>query len=333
VIYKTSFTYLFIEKALVETLFKKLTMKENTGENKKICIVTGCSTLSTSIVRHLLQGDHSNKINEVHVFLFHGEESGRKQFEELGAKVDILDPNDREGLKEGFKNRESVFILPPLREESYKWIPPVMEACNENKVCCVGLASWIGTEHATHDSNLGRYYEIEKMFKELKNIKCRCVKKLDYFNQDFIFQAPSMQDHGLIFLNTGDNKFAPVDACDVSEALACLLATHDPNKEGFEMLHFVGPQKLNGKEIAEIAAKTLHGDYSYKDTDREECISRLMKHPKAEKFKVEMICDYFDLVRENKIDESSNDLKDVLKREPRKLEVFFKENESAFRPS
>lgn len=187
------------------------------------------------------------------------------------------------------------------------------------------------------------FHAVEKMVRECcgkKAIKHECIFRVAFCDQLFFMLSAIIQSRGLMPLTSKSAKFAPVNMKDIAMASAMLLC--DP--AAFEKWHrqtltLTGPDAYNGPMLVELVNKTIHTHIEFAEVSMREMCKILMKsmmHDPAmtmvDVTELRIMMGWMEMLRENKMDVMTPELKELLGRNPTSVVQFFEDNPDAFRP-
>jgi len=231
-----------------------------------------------------------------------------------------------------------------------------MEAIRKANVRRVILISCAGAETNDKLRHLHEYAEIEKEFRN-QGYNWQCVLRNEFPQNWFHAWAQPVEDKGQFPLSTGrDRKFAPVRLEDVCCALKDIIRGEESNnnRHNKQIYTLTGPETLNGPKIVEELNQVVQGRVNYQDVDRqqmERILRSLREREEAQRggrddddsnrdyfegqptdCQIQTILDYFEYVKSGKADRTTEDLRKLTGREGQRVEQFFKEHASEFRP-
>ncbi|KAI9179682.1 hypothetical protein H9P43_005012 [Blastocladiella emersonii ATCC 22665] len=293
----------------------------------------------------------AHKFNKVIMGVRNEDNEYVRELHKLGAEIQRYDPiNDANRLKDLLKGTDSLLLIPV--HDEHKMVEAsenILRAAEHNNVGRVMLWSHVGVEHhggnvaavagtkpvrPTHEwmKVLECFAKLEKSVRDSK-IKNDVIFRLGFISQAFFALSNVMQNRGLFPLTSKDGKMAPVNAKDVGQAGAVLLA--DPNlfdKHNKQTLILTGPKAYTGPELTNIVNKTLNARIEFEEVPLDSMHEILEKGADADKTEIAITMAGFQLLHEKKLDIVSNDLHKVLGRNPADIDTFFRENADSFRP-
>lgn len=146
------------------------------------------------------------------------------------------------------------------------------------------------------------------------------------------------REEGLLPLPIGGfGKFAPVALGDVVHVAAHVLA--GKGKMGFDDRHrgqlmtVTGPLLCAGKELAEAGSKALGQELEFDDISEREAKRVLEAQSDLDKSEIEVILEYYSLVREGKMNYiATTAFHDVTGAHPTEVDEFFRMYAMELRP-
>ncbi|KAI9145302.1 hypothetical protein BKA69DRAFT_559790 [Paraphysoderma sedebokerense] len=249
-----------------------------------------------------------------------------KELTEMGATIVELDAAKPETLENAFKNVQKVLVIPSTGEEKVEHALNYIEAASKAKVQFVVLISVIGAEKR-HDLYGRQFMELEAALARstLKN----CILRVGFFQQDLLLVKDKLKE-GKLALPIGEGMFAPIHWDDVARSAALVLDKGAELYDG-KTLHLVGPELLNGSQLAEKATKDLKNSIKYApgeftlDSFKQHILSLGLSETEAEAIKEQCA-----LVAKGGLEFEGPGVKEVERQEAKSVDAFFMENKKVF---
>ncbi|KAJ3089671.1 hypothetical protein HK102_005784 [Quaeritorhiza haematococci] len=297
--------------------------------------------MGLATVRHLFKEGTQRRIN---VFAgVHRKQSETSQLDsahtaainelkELGAHIVEIDADDDKSLDEAFNGIHKLFIIPPTDESKLHHGLQYIEAASRAKIPFVLMLSVIGAEHR-HDL-LGKQFLSMEAALARSGLNHTLLRVGFYQENLLLFSKKIAEDH-VIPLPLGDNGcFAPVSWDDVGAAASRVLDKHD---EHIGMTHnLVGPEIVNGNQIAEKASKALGQPVKYSPISADSMRQYLREIQQQQQQaagggvtwdlssnEIESIVAMCDLIAKDQLRVETPVVKQILGREARFLDTFF----------
>ncbi|KAI7903400.1 uncharacterized protein BX663DRAFT_508471 [Cokeromyces recurvatus] len=221
-------------------------------------------------------------------------------------------------------------------------------------------------QNQSHYRNFKEYREIEECVKKAFSGNKHCICRHSIFNQLYYFLAPVMEGKNMMELPVKeDAKWNTVDMIDVVEAVYCLAKQarkrQQNNNTHKQLYEFTGQHNMASKEMCkEIGEGLGNRDMKYRRISSDEMKQMLLSMRDDHRFKerpkehgdfkkgkdgfwsmplgkflnnhnIETMLEYWCLANENQQDYHSNDLQNILNRQPRKLKEYFEINRDHFK--
>ncbi|KAI8066652.1 hypothetical protein BC940DRAFT_301965 [Gongronella butleri] len=232
------------------------------------------------------------------------------------------------------------------------------------------MLSIVGADRAQNQQgqchHLCEYFQLEQRCKEIMQNKCHVVR-VSIFNQLFYFMAPMIEGQGVLRLPIQEGqKWTPVDLQDVIEAFVQLSKRgQQPRGVAFgleaakELYQFTPTQVRPINELTrEIAQGLDRGELRYETASKEQTRKWLQQMRDDNRFRhrpdnkaesrrdrpftfplgrylndemIDTILEVWQLANDGQMDIVTNDLKQVLGKEPQDIKQYFKSNRQQFR--
>jgi len=217
--------------------------------------------------------------------------------------------------------------------------------------------------NAAADSNedskyLHEFAEIEREFKNC-GYNWNCILRTEFPQNWFHAWSRAVEDKGEFPLSTGqDRRFAPIRIEDISCAIKDIVRGNENsgvitkmwggNRHNNQTYTLTGPESATGPRIVDELNRAVQARVTFKDVDRNqmEQILRALRDEDPQKkqdrgryfegqptdVQILSILDYFDYVKAGRADRTTDDLRKITGRDGQRVETFFKDHASEFRP-
>jgi len=318
--------------------------------------MTGCDYFNGhEIARHLLSV-HRRDNEQCRLVCTGAHKNRMRDLERQGADVVQVKPDDVKEYEAVFRDCDWVILVSIPEHDRVESSRRIMEAIKRANVKRVILISSTGAESNEKLKHLHEYAEIEKEFKN-QGYNWNCVLRNEFSQNWFHAWSQPVEDKGQFPLSTGrDKKFAPVRLEDVCCALKDIIRGEEStnNKHNKQIYTLTGPEAVNGPKIVDELNRVVQGRVNYADVDRQqmEKVLRSLREREQQQrggrdddddnrdyfedqptdTQIHTILDYFDYVKSGKADRTTEDLRKLTGRDGQRVEAFFKEHASEFRP-
>jgi len=216
---------------------------------------------------------------------------------------------------------------------------------------------------------LYEFAEIEREFKN-RGYNWTCILRTEFPQDWFHAWSYPVEAKGEFPLYIGqDRKFAPIRIADLSCAVKDIVRENENtstvakmlggNKHNNQTYTLTGPESATGPRIVEALNRAVQANVTFKDVDRNqmEQVLRSLRDDEPQKqrytrsqaregaddnrryfegqptdVQILTILDFFDYVKAGKADRVTDDLRKITGRDGQRVETFFKDNSSEFRP-
>jgi len=231
------------------------------------------------------------------------------------------------------------------------------------------LMSCAGAEGNEKLRHLHEFCEMEKEFKRC-NFNWHCIVRVEFVQNWFHAWSQPVEDKGQFPMSIGqDRKFAPIRIEDVCCAIRDLMCGEEStgsavnvtgrNKHNKQTYTLTGPEAITGPKLVDELNRVVQSRISYHDVDRNqmEKILRSMRDRDQQSAgaacpqsgeeiaerrryfedqptdcQIQTLLDYFDYIKMGKAEKTTDDLRKITGRDGQRIERFFEDNASEFRP-
>jgi hypothetical protein len=257
----------------------------------------------------------------------------------LGATVIEINPQNKSEVEKIAKSAKGVVVIPPL-ESRPNWYEE-MEECLDclkraSPQVAVMLSSAGVSAGETGGLATGRYSEIfkklghvEEKFKQAGESKKWAIVRNVPPQEFMLHYSRLIQETGTLMLPTGSGKCAFVSLHDVTRGVVNLIM----NPKGFHTYTFTGPEALDGKQLVDHLNRNIEAQVSYENVEPQFTERYLRtEFPDNSIAIVHLYLGLFELIKSNKLSHTTDDMKKISNKEPRKVDELFKDFAQLFRP-
>ena len=155
-----------------------------------------------------------------------------------------------------------------------------------------------------------------------------CMLRPDFYYQNLLMSAAGIKAAGVFRYPFGDAAVAPVDAREVGEAAARVLAGDGHAGQAYTL---TGPALLDFHQVASQMSEGLGREIRYEAQDPD-AYRTFLAGIIPDAWHAEAVCTLFDEIREKHRSAHSDALAQLLGREPKSVAAFAAEHAAAFNP-
>jgi len=330
-------------------------MLQDLEGNTKICITSCDGWIGYTLALHL----HQKYGNKVQVFCTARDPSRCEGLKKEGLEVRKVSYEDKNSLQSALNNIQTVIYVPEMNEKMVEWASVFAQAMESSRIQSAIIVSCIGAEG--EKSNLKKFGEMEVRITE-KVPKWTILRK-SMLHQNFFLWSKCIQESKEFPLTAGQQRgFAPINLTDFCRAIIRVANVGEnrpqdgiPKEHCHVIYNLTGPHRVTGPELVKELNEVVGTQISYKDVNRqvlEKYLQSQQHHPgyydepnkgvpeddkekrleTINQTEISAMLDYFDLVKEGRLDYLSTDLKKITGDEGVTLKKFFERNSSEFRP-
>ncbi|MYS86094.1 SDR family oxidoreductase [Embleya scabrispora] len=183
--------------------------------------------------------------------------------------------------------------------------------------------------HAAHDAptRSGRLHALSDHEVERSGLGWTILRP-HWFMQNLLNEADDIATEGTIRLNTADGRLGMVDARDIAELAAKILAD-GPNPHHGRIYTPTGPRSIGFAEVAEEFERVIGAPVRYIPTTDDAREARLLGFGMPP-WIVEMLTEYAQAYALGRGDFTTTDVQDVTGRRPRSVADFARDHADAF---
>jgi uncharacterized protein YbjT (DUF2867 family) len=227
-----------------------------------------------------------------------------------------------EGIRDAFEGVDKVFLLsPPGYADQYKMLSPMIQEAKRRGVKKVVLMTAMGA-NASEDTPF-RKAEIEL---EKSGLAYNIVRP-NWFMQNFnTFWIQGIREQGKILLPAGKAKTSFIDSKDISAVVAKLLTTDKFDNKDFDL---TGPKALDHDEVAKEISAATGKNITYQEIKPEDLRKGLLAAGLPADY-TEFLLLILGFLREGYSERTTNNVKEILGREPHDFSQYARENKQAW---
>jgi len=283
------------------------------------------------------QCKNMNMCKEIRVTAEH--ENCMEDARKMGAREFIVDYNQVETLNKAFTGADWVVLTPEMRgnrEEMKKRLHSLIDCASRMKVGGVIMISSVGADSKYHELEI--FSDIEKyLFAKCAGMRCVVLRGAMLFRELLFFSRNVVEKKEFQLPMLPTNRFAPVSLLDIGDCVvSCMMG-----KAKERAYTITGPKLFSGVEMANELSTALGVTIQFREMSMSD-FEKLLKDgsvdpgctwPKVpSRLHGSWLMDHFKLVRDEKLQFSSEDFKKLNGKEGRSISSFFKENSQSFRP-
>ncbi|CAO3639167.1 unnamed protein product [Cunninghamella echinulata] len=287
----------------------------------------------------------------------------------MGAEIRQVDYDREDQVRECFKNVKAGILIPEHDRDMAKKGENVFKSAKNEKIEHLCMISLIGVDNLQQDNEfkcLNQYCELEKKHQEMFGSEKGSIIRCSMVDQWFYLLAPMIVGQGVLRLPIKkDQKWGMVDLHDIIEAIVKLANESRKGNALFgvigngrkEVYHFAPQHVHQMEELASHIGEGLgHRGLPYEQISKEEIRKWFEQMRNDSRFKerpsnprgndkphyfpisrylndcmIEIILEVWELANKGRMDISSDDLKELLDRNPVGIHDYFKNNRDQFR--
>jgi len=280
-----------------------------------ILVQGGCGHAGLHFVKTLTTGLKGNENFTVRVGYTEYHEKNVPQCKELGVECVKLDLNEVDTITKSLEGINCVVINPP-------YLPNRESLCIRFIDKCLAA----GVKHVFLISLSGAPSKAFPWAQHLNAIENKLISsgmkytiiRTALYMETTLLQKQAIKE-GSFFLPTGDSKFPPICVGDVGE-LICRVAKSNYTLGVNTTIEATGPENLNGNDMAKTFSTKLGKSVKYVSLNRDNFKEKLKSFGYND-YKIECITDFLDWYAKGN-GRVSNELSQVMGREPRRFEEF-----------
>lgn len=279
----------------------------------KILVIGGTGTVGSHVVNELKKSDADITV------LTRSAEKAKNLPE--GVKFKIGDLLNVDTVRSVFKGMDSVFLINTVSPtESHEGLMAV----NGAQMAEVNRIVYLSVHHvyeAPHLPHFGAKIPIELAIKE-SGIPYTILRPNNFYQNDYWFKEALLQ-HSIYPQPIGDKGISRVDVHDIAEVAAKALLGDTPEDKTYNL---GGPEKMTGRNTAQIWGKALNEQVTYAGNDLESWEQQQLNYmPDWLVFDYKLMYIFFQNNGFQATKSDINQLTEVLGHPPRSFEDFARE--------
>lgn len=269
----------------------------------KILIIGASGTVGSEVVNLLRNNGHDVL-----------ESTSRSVTKENQIQLDLV---TGEGVKKAFDLSDRVFLIsPPGYADQYAILSPLIQEAKRQGLKKVVLMTAMGAN--ADESSPFRRTELEL---ENSGLQYNIVRP-NWFLQNFnTFWLKEINEQRKILLPTGDAKVSFIDARDISEVVAKLIVDDNYSNKAFDL---TGKEALDHHQVAKVISSEINEDIIYEDIDPSLLRERLLNAHLPKDY-VDFLLTILGFLKEGYNERVTQDVKNILGREPRDISDYVKD--------
>lgn len=217
-------------------------------------ILGGTGNVGSSVAEALLEKGED-------VTIVSRDEKKISEWEEKGAKVEIVDVVETDKLREVFKKGKRAFLLNPPGDisgdnvaEEKKTIASILSALENSGIEKVVAESTYGAQKGDGIGDLGVLFEFEEGLRKM-DLTIDVIRAA-YYMSNWAMSVESARNEGIVHtFYPPEFELPMVSPKDIGKFAADLLTE---NSEGFRLHYFEGAQIYSSNDVAEAFGKALN---------------------------------------------------------------------------
>ncbi|KAI7851809.1 hypothetical protein BDC45DRAFT_515098 [Circinella umbellata] len=336
------------------------------SQKQMLCITNVDSLVGYAIACRLLEG--RKELQNMQIRCLCRNKEKLDDIERLGGELMQVNYQDQNQLRQAMKEVRCVFLLPEHSFQRVQEAENVIKAAKHQSVEHMAMKSWIGVEHVKQQDsqqfkNLHEYLKIEELVKQEFSGSKHCITRIPLLNQLFYLMTPMAEkEQALCMPIKQESKWGSIDLRDMIDGMFNLIR-EQVGKQSFvsqkQLYRLTPSQNWKGEQIARgmaIALDKSPEQFKYKHISNQEWQHYMRERKDDQRFKdrphgeqgtekpytmpismyfhneiIQELMEWCELASQDRVDVTTKDLKEILQREPRNVEEYFKSNRDQFR--
>ncbi|PGH19192.1 hypothetical protein AJ80_04163 [Polytolypa hystricis UAMH7299] len=314
--------------------------------SRNICITSVDGHTGHLIAELLVTNETFSKgYDSVCALALHPTTARSKSLEKKGVKIIPYKPGKLRDVVETLKQTgaDTMCLIPPAHKDKVDITEELIEAAKKANVQNICLLSSAGADMAERDKQprLREFVDLETkvMTKEDPSTTAEhspVIIRAGFYAENLLLYTPQAKEEKILPIPVGKNhKFAPIALGDIAQVVAHVLT--GKGKHGFSDQHrgqlmvLTGPILATGDELVTAANQALGTEMKFEDISEAEAKKVLHAQSDSDKSELELLLEYYSLVREGKTSYiSTMAFHDITGTHPQEPLAFFKAYQDEF---
>jgi uncharacterized protein YbjT (DUF2867 family) len=241
-----------------------------------------------------------------------------------GANPVIADFADRASLECALQGIDRVYLVCSPIPQLVELESNMVEACQENGVRHLVLNSALGAD--TYDKSFPAWHRKVEHRVHASGIPATILRPESFMQNIPAFFADTINSQGAFYAACGNADLGFVDVRDIAAVAAKILTSEGHSSKTYTL---TGPEALSYTQVAEKLSSLLGRPVKYVALTQEQ-LRRSMREMGMPAWQVEALADLQAYYTDGAGGKVTNDVRDVLGREPIRMDEFLRENATAF---
>lgn len=234
-----------------------------------------------------------------------------------------FDFTDPDTFKTALENVDRVFLMRPPHLGSPEDLYPIIDALKTKGIKLVTFLSLMGVEKNT----IPPHHKIEKYIEE-KTLPYAHIRPGFFMQNISGIHSEEIRERDEIFVPAGKSKTSFIDAKDIGEATAIILASADEHQNTTYTL--TGSEALDYYQVADILSEVTGRKISYNKPGFLKYRHHYIKHRQLDKTYVNVTVALYFMTRMGTAEKVTADFEQLTGRKPTTFKAFAERNKSRF---
>jgi uncharacterized protein YbjT (DUF2867 family) len=244
-----------------------------------------------------------------------------------GANAVIADFADRPSLDRALQGVDKVYLVCSPIPQLVELESNMVDACRKYGVRHLVLNSSLGAD--TYDKSFPKWHGAVEEHVRASGIPATILRPESFMQNIPAFFAPTINSQDAFYAATGEAAIGFVDVRDIAAVAAKILSSDDHVGRTYTL---TGPELLNYSQVATKLSAVLGRPIHYVALTQEQ-LGQSMRELGMPLWQVQALADLQAYYTDGAGGKVTTDVRDVLGREPVRLDQFLKENVSLFAPA
>jgi len=254
------------------------------------------------------------------------DESKVERIESRGVQVRVADLGTPESLPGAFEGVNDLWLLnansPRAPENSIN----AVWAARHAGVQRVVRMSAVGAAHDA-PTRSGRLHALADNQLENSGLAWTILRP-HFFMQNLLDSVDTIIEQNAFYLNAGEGRIGAIDVCDVAE-IATKILTDEPDRHHAKVYTPTGPEAISFTQVAAHLGEATGNDVSYVAVP-DDAARQAMLDAGLSEWLAGMLVEYGQAFSTGWSDYTTNDVKELLGRPPRRFADFARDHAAAF---